>query len=446
MALFKKNSDHDPLPEAGALRRKQILIFAGGLVALGVIAFGALTLTAPSAPPPSGPVKSVKLNTLQGPGQNVTAQDVWLTHGAKEQVQIREALRELQGENAKLVAQMQALQADRGPSERAPLFPPPVSIPRATASTQAPLLPPPGMPPAGAMLAPPRFATELGSRESQRAQALPNEPSTVSAPGVGIMRVVVADKREAPATPTVGRDEGARADSSGVDAAPREESRRQVGTWLPAGSFSQAILLSGLDAPTGGQAQSNPHPVLLELQGYSQLPNRFRARTKECRVVGAAHGDISSERAYIRTEKLVCVMKSGEVIEKPFHGYVAGEDGKAGLRGRLVTKEGQILGRALLAGLLSGVSSGLTAQTTTTAVSPLGTTQTIDAGKIFEHGAYAGTGKAMDQLAKYYISQLDKTFPVIEVDAARRVDVVILSGVDLEGDINQLAETQGTSW
>ncbi len=38
----------------------------------------------------------------------------------------------------------------------------------------------------------------------------------------------------------------------------------------------------------------------------------------------------------------------------------------------------------------------------------------------------------MDRLAQYYIALAEKTFPVIEVDAGRTVDVVLTQGVAID--------------
>jgi conjugal transfer pilus assembly protein TraB len=204
-----------------------------------------------------------------------------------------------------------------------------------------------------------------------------------------------------------------------------------VGSYLPSGTFTRALLLGGLDAPTGGQAQRDPQPVLLRLVDQAVLPNRWRSRVKECFVVGAGYGDVSAERAYVRTESLSCVTHQGQVLDLPIRGYVAGEDGKAGLRGRLVSKQGQILANAPLAGVASGIGSAFQQNATTVAVSPLGSTASVDPGKQFEAGLGTGVGKAMDRLAQYYISLAEKVFPVIEVDAGRTVDVVLTQGVAL---------------
>ena len=80
------------------------------------------------------------------------------------------------------------------------------------------------------------------------------------------------------------------------------------------------LLLGGLDAPTGGQAQRNSQPVLLRLMDNAVLPNQFRSKVKECFVVGAGFGDVSSERAYIRTESLSCITRDGMAIDVPVKG------------------------------------------------------------------------------------------------------------------------------
>ena len=211
---------------------------------------------------------------------------------------------------------------------------------------------------------------------------------------------------------------------------------KTVGNYVPSGTFVRAVLLSGLDAPTGGQAQSNPQPVLLRMVDDSQLPNRFRSHMKECHIVATGYGDLSSERAYIRTESLSCITQSGAALDVPIKGYVAGEDGKAGMRGRLVTKQGQVLANALIAGIGSGLGQAFQQNATLTSTSALGTTTSVEPGKQFQAGVTAGVGKAFDRLAQYYITLAEKLFPVIEVGAGRTVDVVLTKGADLPiGDV-----------
>lgn len=206
---------------------------------------------------------------------------------------------------------------------------------------------------------------------------------------------------------------------------------RTISTFLPV-SLTRGTLLGGLDAPTGGQSQSNPHPVLIRLSDNSVLPNRMRGEYRECFVIAAGYGDISSERAYLRTESLSCVRDDGTALEVRIQGSVYGEDGKVGLRGRLVTKQGQMLANALLAGVVSGIGQGLATSSTDYSTSAFGTVASTTGADAYRAGLGTGVGRALDRLAQYYIRLAENTFPVIEVDAAREVDVVITKGARID--------------
>ena len=198
--------------------------------------------------------------------------------------------------------------------------------------------------------------------------------------------------------------------------------------YVPAGSFVRVALLGGLDAPTGGQAQTNPHPILMRTQDNAFLPNRYRFEIKECFILASSHGDISSERAFARLENLSCVRRDGRAVDMAVKGYVVGEDGKAGMRGRLISKQGQILANALLAGIGSGIGQAFQNSATTQSISPLGSTSTVNQGQQFKNGISSGVGKTLDRLSQYYIDLAEKLFPVIEIDAGRTVEVVFTKG------------------
>ena len=198
---------------------------------------------------------------------------------------------------------------------------------------------------------------------------------------------------------------------------------------IPAGSFVKAILLSGLDAPTGGKAQSMPYPVLLRVIDKSILPNKWQADIKDCFMIGEGIGELSSERVFIRVHTLSCVTESGKTYQKKIKAYVSGEDGKVGLKGRVVSKQGALLARTLVAGFLEGTAKAFAQQNTIVSVSPLGQTQTIDTSKATQIAAVQGLSSATKKLADFYMKLVDQTFPVIEVNAGRKVDVVFLSEV-----------------
>ncbi len=129
---------------------------------------------------------------------------------------------------------------------------------------------------------------------------------------------------------------------------------------IPAGAFAKVVLLGGVDASTSIQASSDPRPVLLRLISPGTLPRKFRSDLEDCHALAACYGDLSSERVFMRLEKLTCVeRKTGEVLEMNVQGYVAGEDGRAGLRGRLVDRSTESLRNAMLGGFFSSVGNFL---------------------------------------------------------------------------------------
>lgn len=313
-------------------------------------------------------------------------------------------------------------------TQQAAASPPPVPTPppppAPAPAAPAPMPPAAGLPPApppgtGAM--PPGMPTLQGR-------------VAAAAPAPVISRVTLAE-RTRPST-TTGGDGPHRAEGGGQ----ASNTPKTVATFLPV-SFTRGILLGGLDAPTGGQSQANPHPVLIRLSDNSVLPNQFRGEYRECFVIAAGYGDISSERAYLRTENLSCVRADGATLEVRIQGSVYGEDGKVGMRGRLVTKQGQMLANALLAGVVSGIGQGLSTANTTYSTSALGTMASADSNAdAYRAGLGSGVGKALDRLAQYYIKLAENTFPVIEVDAGRQIDVVITKGVRIDVPMTAMAE------
>lgn len=199
-------------------------------------------------------------------------------------------------------------------------------------------------------------------------------------------------------------------------------------SYIPAGSFAKAVLLSGVDVSAGVSSQSNPKPVVLRLVDKGSLPNKAVGNMKECRVVAAAYGDLSSERAYMRLEKLSCIENDGHVIETDVDGYISGEDGKNGLRGNVVMRDGEVLKRGFVGGLFSGLGKA-TAQTfQTTSVSPLGVTSSVTGADTFAKAAADGVGDAFELMAKYNIQRAEQYQPVIQISAGRLVEIVFHSG------------------
>lgn len=104
---------------------------------------------------------------------------------------------------------------------------------------------------------------------------------------------------------------------------------------------------AALDASTSIQASNDPRLVLLRVTDPGTLRRKFKSDLCGCHVLAAYYGDISSVPVYMSLEKLTCTERqTGEIVEMTVNGYVAGEDGRAGLRGVVVDRAAESIRNA----------------------------------------------------------------------------------------------------
>ena len=211
---------------------------------------------------------------------------------------------------------------------------------------------------------------------------------------------------------------------------PKKVSRK---LFLPPGTFMRAVLLAGVDAPASLGAQQTPYPILARLIDLAVLPNDFRADVVACVIVGAAYGDLSAERVYIRAESLACIDEQDRdvfstVVE--LKANAVGEDGKLGLRGRVVERRGKLLARAMIVGFLEGLSDvfRLTRRVTwyPFEVQKEQKVGTPSFGESLAAAGLSGFGSAMQRLADYYVEMFKGMYPVIEIEAGREITFVVM--------------------
>jgi conjugal transfer pilus assembly protein TraB len=411
----------------------------GAILVVGVgllwMIFALTDTRSPAAGAPSngsGLPASVTNIGVMTPGQQVNPVDQWVgTAGRKlaqyenerdEQSRLNKDRQAFEAHTMQRFAEIEQKLTSASQAASMSVAPSPM-VPPATPVPQTPTMPPASSLPA---VPPPPKASSVGTLP-------PGDPGMAMQDVAPVLtRITLMERSQTRASVAASTDTPAQITSGTT---PTTAEAPSIATFLPV-SFTRGTLLGGLDAPTGGQSQSNPHPVLIRLSDNSVLPNRFRGEYRDCFVIAAGYGDISSERAYLRTENLSCVRPDGATLEVKIQGTVYGEDGKVGMRGRLVTKQGQMLANALLAGVVSGIGQGLATSSTTYSTSALGTIASSGGGgngaDAYRSGLGTGVGKALDRLAQYYIKLAENTFPVIEVDAGREIDVVITKGVRID--------------
>lgn len=203
---------------------------------------------------------------------------------------------------------------------------------------------------------------------------------------------------------------------------------------IPSGSNFEAVLLTGMDASTSVGANKNPTPALLRVKTDAILPNLHSYNVRECFVLVGGFGNMSSERVEMRTETMSCVSENGEVYEGKIEGYVVGEDGKAGARGRLVSKQGSMLAKSFMAGFLGGIGKAFAPQPVQALNIGGGSREQYqypDADSLVGNGVAGGFSKSANALAQYYISLAQQMHPVLELDASRKMTIILIKGVEL---------------
>ena len=214
---------------------------------------------------------------------------------------------------------------------------------------------------------------------------------------------------------------------------------RDLGAWLPAGSHAEAVVLAGVDASAAVSSQGDPRPVLLRIVSPAwTAADGGRALSVDidgCTVTGAAHGDLSSEKVYARLRTLTCRGDvPGTVLETQVAGFVAGA-GKTGVRGPVVSREGALVEKAFLAGMVSGLGEGVAGAFAPQAVATGGGAAVANTGigDIGRAGLGAGARSAGSKVADYLIRRAEQYQPVIQLQAGTRVTVVFIEGAWLDG-------------
>lgn len=224
-----------------------------------------------------------------------------------------------------------------------------------------------------------------------------------------------------------------------VKRAATKQQKEKPLPYLPSGSNFEAVLLNGMDASTAIGANRTPIPALLRVKSEAILPNLHNFNVTECFVMVGGFGNMSSERVEMRTESMSCIDDKGLVWEGKMEGYLVGEDGKAGARGRMVSKQGALLAKSFMAGFAGGLGSAFAPQEVQALSLATGTGGNVPyqypaANQVIGSGMSKGLSQSANALAAFYIKMAEQMFPVLELDAGRKMTIILLKGVELKLD------------
>jgi len=206
--------------------------------------------------------------------------------------------------------------------------------------------------------------------------------------------------------------------------------------YLPPNSYAPARVIVGVDASAGVASQTDPLPVVLRITGPArsvmQNGKVLTTRIQGCVVNGAARGDLSSEKVYVKLARMTCDQPGGRVAVSEVKGFISFA-GKSGVRGRVVSREGSLVSQALLAGIIGGFGRGFSANANSVfsgvTTNPDGTRSKLSPGDIVGGGLGQGAADAADTVSKYLIERAEQYQPVVEMPTGIDVEIVFLDGV-----------------
>ncbi len=210
--------------------------------------------------------------------------------------------------------------------------------------------------------------------------------------------------------------------------------------YLPPNSYAPARVIVGVDASAGVGSQTDPLPVVLRITGSARsVVNNGKVlttRLEGCVVNGAARGDLSAEKVYVKLAKMTCDQPGGRVAVSEVKGFISFA-GKTGVRGKVVSREGSLVTQAFIAGIAGGFGRGFSANANALFQGGNqvinGERQQLSAGELAQAGVGQGVAQSADMVSKYLIERAEQYQPVIEMPTGIDVEIVFLDGVYVRG-------------
>ncbi len=213
---------------------------------------------------------------------------------------------------------------------------------------------------------------------------------------------------------------------------------KKIGEYIPANSYVQAKLISGVDAGVGISSEANPRHTLLRITGETISAGIGADFLKTNRLVGCllsakAVGDISSEKAYLDGVLLTCAIDKQTAIEVPVKAYITSQ-AKSGIRGEVVSREGDMVLKSFLSGMASGFGNGVQqlSQPNFSLNSSGMNSSKQSANDLLKGGLGSGVSTSSDSLSQYFIKRAEQYQPVISIDEGIEVYVVFQEGFSLK--------------
>jgi len=199
--------------------------------------------------------------------------------------------------------------------------------------------------------------------------------------------------------------------------------------------FVKGTLLNGVVASGGagasGLSGAGTTFALVNVTGTYHAANGFSSDLKNCFVQTQAFPDFASSRVLLKPTKLSCNMPDGQTKNWSVAGWVVGQDGIEGVKGKVNENLGNQVAASALLGALSGAASTVNQGQYTTTYSPNSGGASILTGNPYT-SALAGVAQGGAQAGSTALQQYFALYaPSIQVGANTHLTVVITNTIPL---------------
>jgi hypothetical protein len=197
-----------------------------------------------------------------------------------------------------------------------------------------------------------------------------------------------------------------------------------------------ATILSAAEAPVFNfnNNHANDYPVLLSVDTDMFIPNDETIDLNQCWLLASAAGNMNTHRLEVKLSTVSCSMSDAFektwMHEEAIDGWVIGEEGVFGIKGRLVTRNDDVIALSALLGALQGIADSQT-ESTTTLVPGVGSQTTFDSEAMRQNALSGALSGGLDPIIDFYSKILDAMSPTISVMPGRQVTVLFKGQNDI---------------
>ena len=203
--------------------------------------------------------------------------------------------------------------------------------------------------------------------------------------------------------------------------------------YVPPNAYVSARLVVSVDAAIGSSQSADPKAAQFIVTGparHVQSGNKIEETDMEgCLVNGSAQGNLSSERVFINLHAMTCPLGNGKVAVSEVEGY-ATHLGKNGIRGTVVSREGDLVTKSIIAGTLEGLgrTAGQFGQFGSGGSGTSLITDRPDSTEILSGSVGQGIASGAGVYSNYLLERARAYEPVVSLPTGIEVELVFISG------------------